>query len=91
MTCPQVLNSIGLVMGMVGVIIIFKFGPPQPNLETGVSIVLSPNNILSDGRKVSQYDLDAEEAKKMHSCMSKCGLSMIFIGFAFQLGATWWS
>lgn len=89
MTCPQLLNSIGLVLDMVGVLIIFRFGPPQPNLETGIGLGLEDGNVLSDGRTVAQRDREVERARKIHSNMSKCGLTLIFIGFAFQLWAMW--
>jgi len=34
----QVLNTIGLVLNMVGVGLLFFFGPPQPMLEEGISL-----------------------------------------------------
>ena len=89
MTCPQLLNSIGLVLGMVGVLVIFRFGPPQPNLETGVGLGLEDGNVLSDGRTVAEHDRDVERTRRLHSRMSKSGLTLVFIGFAFQLWATW--
>lgn len=89
MTCQQLLNSIGLVISMAGVLIIFKFGPPQPNHETGVGISLQDNTVLSDGRTVAQHDQDVEKIRKRYLCMSQLGLALVFIGFAFQLWATW--
>ena len=52
-TCAQILNTIGLSFGMVGVIIIFIFGPPQPNLEEGVRMVVEDGTRLQDGRTAS--------------------------------------
>ena len=89
MTSLQLLNSIGLVLGMVGVLVIFRFGPPQPNLETGVGLGLEGGNVLPDGRTVTAHDRDVKRTRKLHSRMSKCGLALVFIGFAFQLWATW--
>ena len=89
MTCPQLLNSIGLVFGMVGVLVIFRFGPPQPNLETGVSLGLENGTVLPDGRTVVESDKEVEKTRTVYACMSKFGLALVFIGFAFQLWATW--
>lgn len=49
MTYAQVLTSLGLVLGMAGVVVIFKFGPPQQNLDEGVGLGLEDETPLSDG------------------------------------------
>ena len=41
---------VGLILETVGVVIIWRFGWPQPDLEPGVTIVLEPNTTLADGR-----------------------------------------
>ena len=89
MTCQQLLNSIGLALSMVGVLVIFRFGPPQPTHESGVGIGLEDNTPLADGRTVAEHDRDVERTKERYSCMSKVGLALVFVGFAFQLWATW--
>lgn len=89
MTSQQLLNSIGLVLGMIGVLIIFRFGPPQPNLEAGVGLGLEDATPLSDGRTVADHNKEVEALRKLHSRMSKFGLIFVFIGFAIQLWATW--
>jgi hypothetical protein len=89
MTCQQLLNSIGLALSMVGVLIIFRFGPPQPTHECGVGIGLEDNTRLEDGRTVAEHDREVEITKARYSRMSKAGLALVFVGFAFQLWATW--
>lgn len=89
MTCPQSLNTAGLILGMIGVAIIFKYGPPQPNLEAGVGIGLEDATPMPDGRTVAEHNAETERLKLKHSLMSKFGLAFVFIGFAFQLWATW--
>lgn len=89
MFTSQLLNTTGLVLGMVGVVIIFFYGPPQPNLESGVSIGLEDGNPLSDGRTVGQHNEDVEKLRSRHSFCSKAGLVFVFLGFTLQLWATW--
>ena len=89
MSSQQLLNSIGLVFSMLGVLIIFKFGPPQPTHETGVHIGLEDNNLLSDGITVAQHNQDVKKMKMYYFHMSKIGIALVFIGFGFQLWATW--
>jgi hypothetical protein len=89
MTCAQLLNTIGLVLSMSGVLIIFFFGPPQPNLEEGVSFGLEDGTKLPDGRTVAEHDADVKRRRRLHSRLSKLGLGLIFVGFACQLCAAW--
>jgi hypothetical protein len=89
MTCQQFLNSVGLLMGMIGVLIIFHFGPPQPNLEEGVGLGLEDGTPLPNGRTVSEHGRDAKKLRATYSCMSKTGLLLVAAGFAFQLWAVW--
>ena len=89
MTTPQVLNSLGLVLGMVGVLVIFIYGPPQPDLEPGVYLGLEDGTPLGNGRTVAEHNTDVLKLRARHSFMSKGGLILVFLGFALQLWATW--
>jgi len=89
MSSQQLLNSIGLVFSMLGVLIIFKFGPPQPTHETGVNIGLEDNNLLPDGLTVARHNQDVKKIKGCYLRMSNIGIALVFIGFGFQLLATW--
>ena len=85
----QVLNSAGLALGMIGVLIIFSFGPPLPDLEHGVGLVLDEETRLADGRTVSEHNVDRLRLRTRYSRISQCGLLLVFAGFALQLWATW--
>jgi hypothetical protein len=86
----QILNSIGLGLGMIGVVILFIFGPPQPALESGVSLGLEDGTpIDASGKTVAEYNREVEKRRRKHSILSKMGLGLIFLGFAFQLWANW--
>jgi len=88
--CATIINTIGLVFGMLGVIIIFIWGPPQPTLETGVSLGLEDNTpIGAGGKSVAQHNKEVEGRKLLYSFLSKAGLAFVFIGFAFQLASIW--
>ena len=85
----HVLNSIGLVLGMAGVLLIFVWGPPQPSFEEGVSLGVTPATVLADGTKVADIIAEQKRKKRRHQAMSRLGLALIFFGFFCQLGATW--
>lgn len=90
MSNGKVLNSIGLLFGIIGVTIIFIWGPPQPQLEEGIGIGLSNNTrIDKTGKTVKQFNQETQNRKRRHNIMSKAGLGLIFVGFIFQLLATW--
>jgi hypothetical protein len=78
MSCAaKLVNATGLALGMIGVVVIFKWGPPQPSFE-GDSMLLES----TDTKK-----LVAE--RKTYERLSRVGLALIGFGFAFQLCAVW--
>ena len=89
MTSQQILNTAGLVLGMVGVLIIFRFGPPQPNFETGVPLSVEDGTPLPSGETAGQYAKRVVAERARYSRFSKAGLVLVFFGFALQLVATW--
>jgi hypothetical protein len=87
----DLLNSIGLVLAMIGVVIVFFFGPPQPPLEPGVNLALEDLTPIDEsGKTVAEYNREVEAERRRYSRLSKFGLALIFLGFAFQLCSIWW-
>ncbi|WP_269540114.1 hypothetical protein [Cerasicoccus fimbriatus] len=74
---PKNLNIIGLIFGIIGVVMIFIWGPPQPNLSPEVFIE-------ADGSPDQNI-----EKRKEYELKSRAGLFFVLIGFFFQLVATW--
>jgi hypothetical protein len=89
MKYAQLLNSIGLVLSMVGVLIIFRFGPPMPDLEHGIGLGLDEGTRLADGRTVAEHNADRLRLRIRHSRISQGGLLLVFAGFSLQFLATW--
>jgi hypothetical protein len=89
MTTPQLLNSIGLVFGMLGAVLLFRFGPPQPNFELGIGLALEDNTPLASGKTVAEHNQAVRLLQARHECLSKVGLALLFAAFAFQLWAVW--
>ena len=89
MLLPKVLNTVGLILGMLGVVLIFRWGPPQPTFEEGIGIGLEDGTPLADGRTVAEHNVEVRALRTRHNKMSKAGLSMVFLGFAFQLFSVW--
>jgi hypothetical protein len=78
----QVLNTIGLVLNMGGVCLIFFYGPPQPNLEEGISLGL-------EGALVEKHNAQVRRRRAQHEFLSRLALGLIFVGFLLMLIATW--
>jgi hypothetical protein len=89
MTSAQLLNSVGLVLGMVGVLLIFLFGPPMPDLEHGGGLGIDEGTRLADGRTVAEHNADRLRLRTRHLRVSQAGLLLVFAGFALQFWATW--
>lgn len=86
----KILNSVGLILGMVGGIFIFIWGPPQPVLESGISIGIEESTIIPETDiTVAEHNETIENKRKRHLVFSKIGLSLIIVGFGFQLFSIW--
>jgi hypothetical protein len=71
------LNSLGLVLGMGGVVMIFFWPPPLPSFETTVPLT-------ADG----ETDPKAVARNIRHWRRSRIGLGLIFLGFLAQFVAS---
>ena len=87
--CSQIINSIGLVLDIVGAVILFFFGPPQPSFDKGVGILVEDATRLSDGRTAAEHDQDMDRAKAKYALISRLAMAIIAIGFVLQLVALW--
>jgi hypothetical protein len=74
------LNTIGLALGIVGVLIIFIWGPPQPNFDEFVPLALEAQEFVHMAE-------DAKQLKRQYEIMSRVGLGLIGLGFLAQLAA----
>jgi len=85
----QIINTIGILLNIIGVVFLFFYGPPQPTLEEGVSLGLEDANLIAEGKTVADHNADVRKLKRRHEIMSRVALILIFAGFVLQLCATW--
>jgi hypothetical protein len=86
----RLLNTIGLALGIIGVLFLFVWGPPQPSFETGVPLGLEDATPLDgSGKTVAEHNRQIEAKRKFYTNMSRVGLCLILVGFALQLWAVW--
>ena len=74
MISPKILNSIGLLSDIIGILIISKFGLPIDLATKGVSSCLNIKDVMR---------------KKKYRKISEGGLILIFLGFLLQLISNW--
>lgn len=74
---PEIVNTVGLIANMAGVVVAFFYGFPQPSHEEAVFLV------------TAEATPDITKRKKRYSILSQAGLLLMFVGFALQLVATW--
>lgn len=73
-------NVIGLGLNVIGGVIIFIWGPPQPSFERAVLLGI---NVTPEAD--AKYEAQAEARERRHRIMSRVGLGLIIIGFLLQL------
>ncbi|MDT3688002.1 MAG: hypothetical protein RO009_23530 [Pseudorhodoplanes sp.] len=76
----QSLTVVGLIVEAVGVLMIFVWGPPQPNFEFE-----SKTFITLEGGD----DGGADEKRRHYRIMSGLALCLIFVGLLLQLWDAW--
>lgn len=79
------ITNIGLTLNILGTIIAFFWGYPQPSHESGVGIGLEDDTPLSNGLTVAQHNQKIAKQKKRFLFLSRLGLSLMFFGFFLQL------
>ena len=77
MTADQA-NTWGLILDMLGILIVFFWGPPQPIFKEGSFLLLS-------GAVYTDEDRKTRRKRKIYTIMSRIGLFLIFVGFGLQL------
>jgi hypothetical protein len=82
-------SELGLILGMVGVAVIFIWGPPQPLFQEYVGISVEDDTPMDDGRTAKEHVADEKRKKKLYKRMSSLGLGLIFIGFLLQFIDSW--
>lgn len=76
--CAQLWTVVGLRLDIIGVAILFKWGPPQPNLEPGDALV-------TEGPEADENDRQKAILRQQYHTMSRIGLFLTGLGFVGQL------
>jgi hypothetical protein len=83
------LTAIGLFLAIVGGVIIFFWGPPQPDFQEYTALSLEQGTPLADGRTVAEHAAEVQREKRRFRRLSRIGLGLILLGFLFQLFDAW--
>jgi hypothetical protein len=67
---------------MAGAALLFFYGPPQPDLQEGISLNIS-------GPEVGRHNAQVRRLRARHKRLSRLALILIFAGFTFMLVGTW--
>jgi hypothetical protein len=78
------LNAAGLFANMVGVLIAFKYGFPQPSFEEAAPLSAEDNTRMPNGRTVREHGADARKLKLLYSSRSRFALTLMGAGFLLQ-------
>jgi len=85
---PKCLTIAGLVLDILGVAVVWYFGWPQPQLETGVSSGLENGTPYGPpGETVADHNRKVERRRIWYKRASILGLVLLLTGFGLQLVA----
>jgi hypothetical protein len=75
------LAVVGLLLNMLGTTFVFIWGAPQPDFGEATLLAVT-------GPSEDQHAKDVRDLKRHYVKMSRTGLTVLFVGFACQLGST---
>lgn len=75
----------GLILNILGTIVLFFFGFPQPNHDEDVSLGISEDTIFADGTSVKSIKAATKRKKLLYKGMSSLGMALLLFGFTLQL------
>lgn len=78
------LTTFGLLLNVIGTILLFFFGFPQPDFTEDVGIALEDNTPVGKGLTAKEYGAKVRRKKLAYKTMSYVALSLVLIGFAIQ-------
>ena len=85
---PKCLTIAGLVLDIVGVAVVWFFGWPQPQLESGVGFGLEDATPFGpNGETVAYHNKNIERQRLRYKRASILGLLLLLAGFVVQLTA----
>ena len=73
MSTSHWINSLGLVLDIVGVVMIWRYGLPEPLSRKGAIYIIAEQSDQAEKAKAARYDL-----------LSKTGLGLVLVGFLLQ-------
>ncbi len=82
MNSADIVSSVGLILDIVGVILLFKYGLPADVREKGGTII-----IFGGGKR----DEEAKREHRYYRRMSRIGLGCLMVGFSLQLASNFLS
>jgi hypothetical protein len=81
----DLLNALGLLSNIIGVLIVFFYAFPQPSFDGGFGLGLEDGTRLADGRTVAEHKADQVRLRVRYRNFSRLGLILLWIGFTLQL------
>ena len=76
----------GLVLNIIGVLIVFVFGFPQPDYNKGCCFGVELGTVIdSEGHTEGELEKRNQRNKKWHKALALLGLIYLLAGFGFQL------
>lgn len=78
------LTALGLLLNVIGTILLFFFGFPQPDFTEEVGLALEDNTPVGSGLTAKEYGAKVRRKKLAYRTMSYVALSLVLVGFSIQ-------
>lgn len=78
------LTAWGLLLNVIGTVLLFFFGFPQPDFTEEVGLSLEDNTPIANGLTAKEYGNQVRRKKKIYRTMAYVALLLVLVGFVIQ-------
>lgn len=78
MNASNLINSTGLVFDIIGAVLIYRYGLPEPISRSGANHLILEQTNETEIAMAKRYD-----------CFARCGILLLVVWFALQLVSNW--
>ena len=92
MDAKTIIGSVGLLLDIVGVLLVFFRAYPQPLFEDGVGVLVIEDETPQPeygGRTTKEVRAEQVRLRKKYKLLASTGLVCLVLGFSLQLWALW--
>ncbi len=85
----KIVDSFGLLFNLIGIILLFRFGFPQPDFKETVGIAMEDYTPVGNGMLAKDFAIMQKKLRNKYKKTSIISLVFILVGIFVQIVSLW--